>query len=657
MARSPYLVLRGSTYHFRIRVPLAWTSLVGRTQFYRSLRTGSVALARRRAAHLLSLTDALWGALDAEMTPAQAKVLVDQWLTAKLEEDADNRDLPRTPVHARVMFRRTQAWLPDEVVETLDEKSFETRFLQRVGDPTALPKGVSFGQKLSPRDIAKRATAKLTHDAEARRRDDDDLVAAPTFKAWLQAQGVEADESDPQFRAGIRFMLKALADLGRASTVRDEAPWYRWSGPDPAADLYPGAAAPAAPAPVTPTPTATPPHAVPRAPQPAPIQPAHAPTPPDAERERWIATAEEARREIARTEQQRNMRKYEYAAAVELFSAWLDRDPWVDEITPRLVGRYKTDLTYYPKNAAQRLPYRDLPIKERFAAARVEDERRLLEPTTINSKYLSPLRRIFEWLKAAGRGPDANPFAEIRAHRPKRADRMAKRRDFTDGEAATLLALPLFTGSKGARLKPLYAPGRVRVSDWRFWVPLISLYSGMRLNEACALAVADIKEQGGLPFMHVRDLLEGQHTKSEAAWRKVPIHHALLEAGFMDFVGKARASGHPQLFSDLQVNEDGYVSDVPQKFFVHIIARAANPDVDEPGKLTFHSTRHTVVTKLRNLNCREDISTEIVGHEKEGVHAGYGSVALKTTTEWVNQIAYEGVNLDALRQPYSTWRG
>ena len=218
-----------------------------------------------------------------------------------------------------------------------------------------------------------------------------------------------------------------------------------------------------------------------------------------------------------------------------------------------------------------------------------------------------------------------------------------------------MLALPMFTGSKGYKLKPLYLPGRVRVSDWRFWVPLICLYSGMRLNEACALGVADIKEQDGLPFMHVRDLLEGQNTKSEESLRKVPIHRVLLQAGFLDFVGKARATGHLRLFSDLEVNADGYVSDIPQKFFVHIVARAVDPDYDEPGKLTFHFSRHTVITKLRSLNCREDISTEIVGHEKQGVHAGYGSVALKTTTDWVNQIAYKGVDLKALRQPYSTW--
>ena len=321
MAHSPYLQLRGSTYHFRVRVPLIWSKLIGRAQLTRSLKTGSAWEARRRAARLLSLTDELWSALHPDMTPADAKVLVDQWLVARLEEDADNRDLPRQPVHDTVMFRRTEPWRADEVVETLDEESFHTRFTQRAGDPDALPPGVSFGHKLSPQDIAKRATAKLTRDAEARRRADDDRVARPTLKAWLQAQGVEADETDPQFWAGIRFMLKALADLGRASVARDEEPWYRWSGPDPAAPFYPGADAHRTPSPAEPLLQAAPQQAWTPAPATSAILPVQAPTPPEHERERWVATAEEALREIARTEQQRNMRKYEYAAAVELFNA------------------------------------------------------------------------------------------------------------------------------------------------------------------------------------------------------------------------------------------------------------------------------------------------------------------------------------------------
>ena len=673
MTRCPYLIRRGATYHFRVRTPLRLRPLLGRLELSRSLKTGVLVEARRRCLRMLGLTDELWSALHPAMTPEEAKVLVEAWLTAKLEGDADVRDLPRRPVHDTVMFRRTDPWRPDEVVETLSEAELRERFFRYCADQTALPEGCEFGHKLGPQGIARRNFSKLTEAAELNRRMDDDVIARPVLLAWLEAQGVAADEAAPEFRMATRFMLKALADLQQATAARDAGHWYRYGAPDPAAGVYPGMRE--AP-PTTPSEPAYPQAASPAftlKPRPFTPEPPQAPysswadapaatrrespaTPQGEERVRFSKAVAEALLEIARTEEQRNMRKEEYAKAVEMFMGWLDRDPYLDEVNARLAGRYKVELTYYPKNASTRRAYRDLTIAERFAAARAAAEPTRLDPATINSNYLTPLRRIFDWMKTAGTGPDINPFAEIRAHKPKRVDPNTKRRDFTDRETAALLALPLFTGSKGHRWKPLYKPGRVRVSDWRFWVPLICLFSGMRLNEACALAVADIKEEDGVPYMHVRDEIEGQNAKSDAARRKAPIHRALLAAGFLDFVAKMRSSGHERLFHDLVVNEDGYVSDVPQKFFVHVIQRAVDPDTDEPGKLVFHSTRHTVISKLRNLNCREDISTEIVGHEKEGTHGKYGSVAVRTLKAWVDQIEYPGVDLDALKQPYSTWR-
>ncbi len=239
----------------------------------------------------------------------------------------------------------------------------------------------------------------------------------------------------------------------------------------------------------------------------------------------------------------------------------------------------------------------------------------------------------------------------IRAHKPKRADPNVKRRDFTDREVATLLAMPLFTGSKGYKFKPLYKPGHARVADWRFGVPLICLFSGMRLNEACALAVADIKEEDGVPYMHVRDLLEGQNAKSEAARRKVPIHHHLLEAGFLDFVAHARRRRRQRIFHDMVVNADGYVSDVPQKFFVHVIVRVVDLNVEESGKLVFHSTRHTVISKLRNLDCRETSRPRSSATRRRASTPATAESLSGSSRSGSTRIEYPDANLAALRQP------
>ena len=372
-------------------------------------------------------------------------------------------------------------------------------------------------------------------------------------------------------------------------------------------------------------------------------------------RTRFSEAAEEALKELCRTEGMCNLRRTEYTWAIRTFMEWLEDDPFADEITPTIAGRYKVDLTYYPSAGSKRPEYKSLGFKERVQAARATGERRLLRLATINSNYLMPLRRLYEWRRSSGYLPYVNPFANISAGRSRRVRIEAQRRCFSDDEVCTMLSLPLFTGARASRHSRLYMPGPIRVSDWRYWVPLIGLFSGLRLGEACALAVADIGEQDGVAYIYVRNLLEGQNIKTRAAWRKVPIHCELLAAGLLEYVAQVQQAGYERLFPDLKICGNGYMSGVPRKFFEHIIDRARDANNDEPGRLVFHSIRHTVVGKLRSLNCRADISSRIIGHEGGGSHAAYGAVDLKVLRSWVNQIAYTGLDLKRVRQPYSTW--
>ena len=59
----------------------------------------------------------------------------------------------------------------------------------------------------------------------------------------------------------------------------------------------------------------------------------------------------------------------------------------------------------------------------------------------------------------------------------------------------------------------------------------------------------------------------------------------------------------------------------------------------------FHSTRHTVTTRLRAADVRMDVAKELIGHEQGEVHAGYGHFPLPLLRDTVNKIVYPGVNL------------
>jgi hypothetical protein len=85
----------------------------------------------------------------------------------------------------------------------------------------------------------------------------------------------------------------------------------------------------------------------------------------------------------------------------------------------------------------------------------------------------------------------------------------------------------LFFGS------PVYTKG-AQPTDGRgeaaFWLPLLGLYTGARLNELAPLGAADV----------TTDLAEGRRLKTVGSRRSVPVHTELLRIGFTDFVDHVR---------------------------------------------------------------------------------------------------------------------
>lgn len=179
-------------------------------------------------------------------------------------------------------------------------------------------------------------------------------------------------------------------------------------------------------------------------------------------------------------------------------------------------------------------------------------------------------------------------------------------------------------------------------------MPLICFFSGIRLKEACARAIADMKEEEGVTFFHVRDEQEGQSLKANASRRKVPLHRHLIDLWLIDQVRRWKADGQTRLFPELEADSKGYYSHGPSRLFNGWARRIVDDDPDDPGKLVFHSTRHTVLTRLRAADVREDVSHELVGHEPGTVHANYGKVDVPTLKRAVDKIDYPKLDLSKL---------
>jgi integrase len=115
---------------------------------------------------------------------------------------------------------------------------------------------------------------------------------------------------------------------------------------------------------------------------------------------------------------------------------------------------------------------------------------------------------------------------------------------------------------------PLYGPGAaLEDRGGRFWVPLLSLWSGMRLNECCQLMINDVRYMREIPAIVIAEDLQGgsdeadaKRVKTEAGERFVPVHPELERLGFLEHWRAMKKASRSRVFPDLSPGANGWPS-------------------------------------------------------------------------------------------------
>lgn len=261
-----------------------------------------------------------------------------------------------------------------------------------------------------------------------------------------------------------------------------------------------------------------------------------------------------------------------------------------------------------------------------------------MAPGTVNS-YISKMSSFLGW--ACREGIIANNPAQ-RLLVEDEVDDKDKREPFSLDQLKLIFNAPLYRGCKddGAG----YAtPGSQVIRRARFWVPLISLFHGMRMNEICQLSLDDIETLDGIDCIHVRTETEGQKTKSRAARRIVPIHPELKRMGFNAYVGTLREQGETRLFPELKQDGRGYYSDSFNKWFGRFLRKISA----KTERTSFHSFRHTWRDAMREANVKDEVVFALGGwSDGGGTHANYGSgIKVKTRAEAIAKVRYDELDL------------
>ena len=151
-----------------------------------------------------------------------------------------------------------------------------------------------------------------------------------------------------------------------------------------------------------------------------------------------------------------------------------------------------------------------------------------------------------------------------------------------------------------------------------FWIPLLALFTGARLEEICQLLVSDIKEVDGVWCIDINEDHPDKSVKTSEQ-RLVPLHPFLLELGFHRYAKSLPVDG--RVFYDLKRIDDRW-GHYPSKWFGLFINRCG---IEAPKNTkVFHSFRHTVASRLKELDVPVDKISGLLGHSIEQEYSRHG---------------------------------
>jgi integrase len=241
-----------------------------------------------------------------------------------------------------------------------------------------------------------------------------------------------------------------------------------------------------------------------------------------------------------------------------------------------------------------------------------------LSPTTV-WKWCVNIKRIFQFAVESKPTPLLeNPAAKL-PKKPKAGQRR-KIRGFTEQEIESLFGKPLFQGCEqvwdrtgGTHGYRTHA-GDILVKDARYWLPVVALWQGCRLEEIGFAAVEEIRSVEGIWCIDLRERPDNR-IKNDQSRRLLPIHPKLIQLGFIDYVDQQRAKGSDRLFPELP--HDLRKVALPKrstrgfsKWWGLWMGANGFPDRD----INFHSFRHTFKTVCAPL-MPEPIHDFLTGHK------------------------------------------
>jgi integrase len=309
--------------------------------------------------------------------------------------------------------------------------------------------------------------------------------------------------------------------------------------------------------------------------------------------------------------------KPEFKRALDDFVAFTGGHTDINEIDAEVVRKYKQKL-----------------MKEEVSPGKVRSA------STINNKYLGMVKGLFADAKK-NQYVRENPADGISVTEGKKVPPHELQDPFTEEELKKMFCGSLEYGEDGFK----------QASN--FWLPIIALYTGMRMEEICQLYVSDVKEKDGIWGLDiVEDESKPDKSVKTGEGRFVPLHPFVIEElGFVRFVQQL-PDKEGRVFADLTRIGNRYGHHVSLWFTKF---RTASGIEAPPRRKTFHSFRHTVIDHLLQKGVSDIAVAGLVGHTLPGETKGRYKKPLKPRNLLEQAVLKLDYGIDLAHLTKSKW--
>jgi len=228
-----------------------------------------------------------------------------------------------------------------------------------------------------------------------------------------------------------------------------------------------------------------------------------------------------------------------------------------------------------------------------------------------------------------------NPFIKLSVSGD---DNKNSRRGYNDTELELLFKTPLYTQDIAKILKS---------NPQQVFIPLIAMFTGLRMNEICQLYKSDIQVVDGVWSIDINRNLD-KSVKNDDSIRTIPIHTKLIEAGFLRYVDSVET---PRLWNNLKKytkyeNDDDGEGLYSKDFSKWYRTQINRKHITQDKQVVFHSYRHNTAIKLIKSKVQGEHIAGILGHTQDlgMTYSRYGEkMSPELLEEEIEKISYSNV--------------